>query len=179
MPALTDQESALVRANSSPVFFVLKRYRRALRCSYKRRVPPDDLMQAGFMGLLHAARHYQPAKGEFGVYAYKCVLCTMKSEVGQFFKDPVAHAWPLWREDKVDPRTLKASRLEPDVSALLEAGVTGLRSRLVTVVRLRMEGLLLREIGARLGICKQRSRDLLASALSQLKENLPPPHEIY
>lgn len=62
-PALTDDERAMVEANTGLVAFVLRR----------RRTPTDrwdDAWQNGMLGLLRAAQMFEPAKGfRFSTYA--------------------------------------------------------------------------------------------------------------
>jgi RNA polymerase sigma factor (sigma-70 family) len=64
--------------NLGLVYFVIKRY-------HLSSSDFEDGVQAGFMGLFQAAKHYQEEKGSFSTYAIPFIIGSIKNELARLY----------------------------------------------------------------------------------------------
>jgi RNA polymerase sigma factor (sigma-70 family) len=139
-----------------------------------------ELESAGLMGLVHASRKFDPARGAFGAYAKHHI----RGEILACFK-PGKDAIGFGRSDSLNVRAFKDDGesiqaidcliderpppLNPDLSNLEDE-----RERRVVLGRVAGESL--REIGCHRGLSGERARQIETRALTKLrktKDNYP------
>ena len=158
----------------------------------------EDACQVGYLALLRAGRHYDPSVSKFITYGYHCIrqgILRAALEDGGLIHVP-EHAYhradtprrqayraaahkarrfvrlenPGWLRQR--PQSAEELPLDPaDVPALLRV----LPARYAQIVRWRfgIDGdgpLLLGEIGARLGVTRERARQLVAKSMARLRK---------
>lgn len=64
----------LILENMNLVYYILQH-------DYPAYAHDEDLIQCGLMGLVEAARNFNPDKGQFKSYARKCIHGTIKKEL--------------------------------------------------------------------------------------------------
>jgi RNA polymerase sigma factor (sigma-70 family) len=161
-----------------------------------RRVSRDDLFQCGFIGLLHACRHFRPAmKVKFSTYATRCIFGQMIRAFENLDFIPRGIRQSRKRTGEPCPEMMQFSAhgvdarkftdRSPSPDADLERtddrdGARALLSRLASrgkaeakqarVIRARVfEGRKLRELAAAMHISRERVRQIEAAGLENLR----------
>lgn len=121
----------------------------------------DDLIQVANLAVVQAQKTYDPEKSKFTTYVYRKIIWALLSYVKK--NDTPQHCELEYyacdcnvRDDLID----------------LEDAVNKLTGKHYTVIRLRLDGLLLREIGEMLNLTKERIRQIELQAKAKLKEML-------
>ena len=153
---------ALILGNLRLVAYVAKRWFSPLLGTSSG----DDLLGVGRLALVEAADLYDPAKGRFSTFAVSHIRYRMLDEVNRCKDDPVQISQldeggfvtrvapePPCRDDALDAEPLVSALREPDRS----------------FVRGRIEGRLLGEMGADVGLSKERVRQILFRATATLR----------
>lgn len=172
----------LVLANKGLALYILKKCRQ--KWMAVRRLEAEDAVQAALLGLCEAARAYDPSRGGFAGFAAKCIISALTAasqtagavrvpwqrrkrpanllaqfraaSVGQFDYD---------REPEPERPDEPAELLEP-----LRDALPRLSDRQRDVLNLRYrDGLTLAEAGERLGVTRERVRQIEAGALRELR----------
>ena len=155
---------------------------RALARRHARRgVAFDDLVQAGSLGLVGAARRYDARRGAFTPYA----AATAEGEIRRYLRDrasvvripraeraaaaPVPLAAVDDRESPAARDEIEACEQRAFVDELL--GVLSARERAAIALRFRSD-LPQREIARRLQLSQSQTSRLLAGALDKLRRSL-------
>jgi RNA polymerase sigma-B factor len=142
---------------------------RSLAARYSGRgVEADDLRQAAHMGLVKAARRYDPAEGEFLSYAVPMV----KGEIRHCFRDLARCVRPQGADDE-----LLEQMGEPDpgfdraeVRVLVGEALSDLREADLTILRLRfVDGLSQAEIGEQIGATQAQVSRALARIIRRMR----------
>lgn len=155
--------------------------RKAAQCPSQ--VDERDLISAGYLGLVDAARRWDPRRGPFRRFASTRVLGSMLDQLRK--DDPLSrsarargdYAPEIVSLDAArDPDEVADPRVAPPSTARLEwEELLGLlashRLRMVVDLRFRV-GLTLREVGLVLGLSEPRVWQLEAQALARLRERL-------
>jgi RNA polymerase sigma factor (sigma-70 family) len=173
----------LVRNNLSFVVWIARTYRH-------RGVAFDELVAQGNLGLLEAARRFDPTRGtKFTTYAAwwirKSILTALAAAKGGSARtlsldDPLAdrpnepRSAGIADRGAIDPQ---AALLEREAARLVRAAVVGLPQldRTVLEHRFGLEDrpvLSLRETGAALGLCGERVRQIERRSLDHLRRAL-------
>jgi len=140
-------------------------------------LPYDEAVQAGRLGLWKAILRFDPNKGyQFSTYAYPAIVHRIWQAVKVHCRDNRrAHAtreWAVFFEHwEVGPAQRQR---EQEVQACLRTMVAGLPVRLKQVIigRYGLDGSppqILPELGAKLGVCGERVRQLQVEALVRLR----------
>lgn len=162
----------------------------------------DDLAAAGNVGLVEAAELFDPTRGvAFSTYAYHAVWARITLEAKRQARR--IRVPDNWLQDKAeltdtqDAQLEKASTIlsldwrdrddkafqvaapvavgpEPDERAALQAALHRLPARDREIVLMRSGGLSLLEVGRRLGICRERVRQIEVRAHAKLRAWLAP-----
>jgi RNA polymerase primary sigma factor len=181
-----------VRSNQGLVYMAVRRYQVALRKA--QGLEEADLVQAGLMGLAKAWERFDPAKGTWSTYAMWWVHHGIRRTLSNQSREiripchalesgrctgiaTVSLSTPLdpdrclgdcmaapERDDDELDEAEQRQRLEPHLAAL--------EPRLALVVRLRLAGKTLKEIGGELGVSRERIRQLEGLAIGQLRRAL-------
>lgn len=146
---------------------------RSLAARYSGRgVEVDDLRQAARMGLVKAARRYDPAQGEFLSYAVPMA----KGEMRRCFRDLARCVRPRQVEDddsgslveqvgEIDPGFERA-----EARVLVAEALVGLDETDLTVLRLRyVEDLTQAEIGEEIGATQAQVSRMLARIIGRMR----------
>ena len=142
---------------------------RSLAARYSGRgVEADDLRQAAHMGLVKAARRYDPAEGEFLAYAVPMA----KGEIRHCFRDLARCVRPHGADDE-----LLEQMGEPDPgfdraeARVVVAAATGdLHETDLRILRLRfVDGLSQAEIGERIGATQAQVSRALARIIRRMR----------
>lgn len=191
-PPLTPDQQQLAADNIRLVYLLVHRL--------QRRRPGlnfDDLVGAGMMGLVQAARCFDPARGvRFSTYACNCIKrhLRIESNVGLIYVPQEAWSHPRlgrWAEQSraiaslsANPAFFKgvlcsrnhAAQVEADEEsqhrrARLYAALNRLDPRDGEVIRLfHLEEISVIEIASRWNVSRERVRQILHRAMSRLKE---------
>lgn len=135
-------------------------------------LPFEEALQAGRIGLWRAIQGFDPERGfAFSSYAWTCIKHQIWSVVKAGGRCDPGHE-PLQQLDLPDPAVVWA---EKAIRRALRAMVDRLPPRLgyVIMVRYGLRGdtpLLYRQIGAALGVSKQRAYQLHSEALVRLRQ---------
>jgi RNA polymerase primary sigma factor len=184
------ERNALVLANAALVRWVLAR---VLRGRHVADEDFEDLLQAGHLGLIRAAECYDPGRGvKFSYYAQlhirqrvdalmltRSLIHIPRAVHGEERYRLVALLCPGALPDAWDhpaapeaPDPCEAAELSEAVAAALR----GLPPRERRAVTLRFAGpATLREVGAALGVTRERARQIVDKALAALREALGAP----
>jgi RNA polymerase sigma-B factor len=146
---------------------------RSLAARYAGRgVEVDDLRQAARMGLVKAARRYDPAQGAFLSYAVPMA----KGEMRRCFRDLARSVRPLRAsEDESGSLVEQVGETDPgfdraEARVLLEEALEGLGETDLMILRLRYaEGLTQAEIGERIGATQAQVSRALARILRRMR----------
>lgn len=198
---LTPAQQALAGTNVRLVTWYLRRYYR-VHPRRLGRYPWPQAESAAYLGLCEAARRYDPARGvRFATFAFfhlklevmkgwkELAVVHVPDDRNQRGPDRYRGVKRLARSQGQFPvggrgsppceHLLAGSSLQP-LDALVEAerervvreAVARLPASMRRVVRWRLEGLTLREIGLLIGRSKERVRQVEAMALDLLREQL-------
>lgn len=166
----------LVTQNLRLVRYVLHRLVGHLPASVDR----EDLVEAGFIGLIDAARRFDPERGvKFDTYAVPRVRGAMLDELRAHNRIQVSLQGEPAGAGGDERGGRESASYEPDPRErvefeeqkhLLAAAIGNLPAHEQAVIRLYyFERRLLREIGAKLGLCNSRVWQLHRSALKRLR----------
>jgi RNA polymerase sigma factor (sigma-70 family) len=170
----------LVRDNLSFVVWIARAYRH-------RGVPFDELVARGNLGLLEAARRFDPERGtKFTTYASwwirKAILLARGPEASRTVSldEPVTDESGEPRSARIPDRSLpdpERALLDDEATERVRAAVVRLPplGRTVLAHRFGLEDqpvLSLRETGAALGICGERVRQIERRSLEELRRAL-------
>lgn len=131
-------------------------------------VDRDELLSAGFAGLVEAAHRYRPDRGAaFATYAYHRVVGAMRDEL----RAPSAGGQEALAETVEDPDPAPDARLAArEALATLDREIRALPSRERELVeRCYLGGLSLRTAAAELGLSTSRASRLRRRALATLR----------
>lgn len=143
----------------------------------------DDLVQAGRLGLLHAARRYDAARGvPFAAYAVPTVLGEMRHHLrdrSRVLRGPRGADQPVVEElaEGVvgDPAPAEAYE-QVELRLVLLPQLDLLPGPESAVIRLRfLDGLTQDAVAERLGVSQAQVSRLQARALARLRRRLSPP----
>jgi RNA polymerase sigma factor (sigma-70 family) len=134
-----------------------------------RRTPPnvseDDLKSVAYMGLVNAARKFDPSKGSFGVYA-KIRIC---GDIKDYLKKIIA-------QSDIGNMLVQEAREETNELStrdFFEFIATKLNDAEGDVVRMYyMEDKTLKEIGETRGVSESRISQILGSSIKRLQRVL-------
>ena len=156
--------------------WLMDRHSRLVVAVVRRQVLGDlpfaDALQAGRIGLWRAILGFDPARGlAFSTYAWTCIKHHVWRAVKQHAKDLALHQEKLPEMVAPDPAAVYEQAV---VHRTLLQLVERLPDRLgyVVVTRYGLNGhppLLYRQIGAALGLCDERARQLHTEALVWLR----------
>ncbi len=169
------------------VWYVVNRIRPRLPAS----VGEEDLFSAGMVGLLSAARSYDPNRGaEFKTYAYHRIRGAILDELRRLDFLPRSQRERNRRIGRESPGLVPLPTDEDgqecleaaperqavdneDLLARLREEIDRLPARMRTVMALyHYEGLKMREIGERLGLTESRVSQIHSNAVSRLRRVL-------
>lgn len=158
----------LVNGNLRVVGFVLNRYFGKYRGHIR-----DELHSEGLLALDRAARTFDPARGfAFSTYATFCIKNSVLRLAANLARENSRrpHSLDALGLDPIDPRPSRDAERdarEARADALRDA-LSRLAPRRAEVVRARLAGETLEEIGARMGVTKERVRQIEAGAMGSL-----------
>ncbi len=157
----------------------------------------DDVIQAGLCGLLESLKRFDPTKGRLTTYARwyirkECLTWVWKDKTiylprylsGKKFKEfsvPFTMSLVVKNEDGCDitPKGLTYDHKEFEEVDAREEGDSLLKSNMVIlterekgVLFLRSNGMTLKQIGVRYGLCKERVRQIQNKAIESLRTML-------
>ncbi len=144
----------------------------------------EEALQAGRIGLWRAALNYDPARGTaFSTYAWVAIRRHIRRAATQAAGDPRYQLLPCpsWQasDSSVSPEQAVEERVE---QALIHQALFTLlsqlpnRLRLVVIARYGLDGhppCSLRQLGARVGLSRERIRQLEQEALAWLRHPAP------
>ena len=128
----------------------------------------DDLVSAGYEGLIRAVQTYNASKGKFATYAWTCIANAMRDDVRKFHNQ-----WEVGSDEEDFFPNLPDDETEAwkIVDFLIEN--SGLTSREKYVIRTRFgidcESLSTKEIAAILGKTPQRITGIKNDALEKMR----------
>lgn len=130
-----------------------------------RGVFDDDLYQEAVIGLIRAARRYEPEKGPFMNFAIKRVNGAIKDAIGREMKHKsrATHFDVAFHDRHGD------SDVGGFTAGLLAAGFVSLSERDREIVRRRLAGETLKEIGLLLGISEARCSQVFSKFVRQVR----------
>ena len=142
---------------------------RSLAARYSGRgVEADDLRQAAHMGLVKAARRYDPAEGEFLTYAVPMA----KGEIRHCFRELARCVRPHGEDDEL---LEQMGELDPgfdraEARVLVAEAIGDLRETDLMILQLRfVEGLSQAEIGERIGATQAQVSRALARIIRRMR----------
>ena len=182
------ERDALIESCLRVPWFLANKFRRA-----NTLLDRDDLAAAGNVGLVEAAELFDPTRGVcFSTYTYRSVwshivreakrqsrrLCVPELPEDEDAPPAVTTILSLdWRDD--DDKAFQVAAPvavgpEPDERAALQVALRRLPARDREVLDLRFAGVSLKDTGTRLGICRERVRQIEQRALAKLRGWLAP-----
>lgn len=185
---LTAAQRRLCEENIALVYFAL----RGVRYDRKDEALREELVSEGMVGLIRAARGFDPSLGfKFSTYAQASAFkmmwqysrrrmsdrCGMRAQ-GRRSEDEFGSRRPTRVEEFTELSRVKSDRdpdrMEPmDVTALLALAQSGLNARQRKVLRRRFcDGLTLAEVGREIGVGKERVRQIQEKALRRCRWQL-------
>jgi RNA polymerase primary sigma factor len=158
---LTEAEARLVSDNSGLVYKFARRFGRFAE--------EDDAVQEGFIALMRAAKKFDPSRGyRFSTYAVRSIINAL-AKLNQKPRPPVLD---VQERDLADSREARAGDGELEE---LRRAMGELNARDQVVLRGRyFEDQTLEEVGAAVGVTRERVRQLQRRALDELREKLCP-----
>jgi RNA polymerase sigma factor (sigma-70 family) len=141
----------------------------------------DDLVADGVLGLMHALDHFDPAAGDdFEGYAFVCIRGQMFSGVRTDYRPPTASLDAI-RDARGDVERFDVAgddgRVDEVFAAArvdLAAALSHLNLRDRRVAELRyVDGLTLQQLGAALGVSRERARQIVADIEERIGHLLP------
>ncbi|MFE6649933.1 sigma-70 family RNA polymerase sigma factor [Nocardioides sp. NPDC057772] len=146
---------------------------RSLAARYSGRgVEVDDLRQAARMGLVKAARRYEPSQGEFLSYAVPMA----KGEMRRCFRDLSRSVRPVPGQNDEDGSLVEqVGEIDPgfdhaEARVMVDAALRGLDETELLVLRLRYaDGLTQAEIGEKIGATQAQVSRTLARILRRMR----------
>lgn len=151
----------------------------------QHRMDQDDAIQVASVGLWHACQRFDPTRGiKLSTYAAQCMRGYLLSTLDlQRFgvRRPVDGGLDLTRFDLVGERSdldrivddeAPADAVRNEQVAAVRAAITQLPERLGRIIRMRMHGATLDEIGEEFGFTRERARQLVGKAEDRLRRLL-------
>lgn len=134
----------------------------------------DDLLVEGRLAVLDAIRSHNPARGSVRTWASRIAQQRMRDAIRRHTPGSRSERGPLrpvsLEFEVPDSHHLPDVLLEhADKRAWLLEAIAELRPRLRVVVALRLQGVSLAEIGARLGVGETRATQLQREAVATLR----------
>lgn len=178
---LTTEQRAIVEANLG----LVHKFAQSCHPQGRGSLTLDDLIAEGVFGLIHAARNFDPSRGcKFSTPAVWWIRQAMQRAVlgkAHMIRIPAYQrgkvSVPVSQADDDWAKVIKDESAGPEDEAIAgeqRAEVAGLLRRLSKqyqdVIRWRFyDGLTLEQIGQRLGISKERVRQIEAKALAIMR----------
>ena len=144
----------------------------------------DDLMSEGYVALLQAAKYYDPIKGKFSTYAVfiidQRIISFVSKNISSFTtpakyskaKLALEHKRSVYNESEYYPDyTIDRNWYEHDILQIKD-GINKLPRRLRGIIKDRLRGLTLKQVGDSRKISKERVRQLESKAHTQLRNML-------
>lgn len=142
---------------------------------YARYMPDDDAFQVAAMGLITAAERYDPKRGAmFSTFAYQCMKTHLQRENIKRAKQlaRTAREWELPEALPEAETTLHSSELSEDVERRLQHVPLRERFALRHHYGIGVPQETLATTGRRLGVCRERVRQLCESGLRRIRRGL-------
>jgi RNA polymerase sigma-B factor len=163
-------EGEIVRANEGLAHLLTRRY--------SQREDYDDILQEARLGILIAARKYDPQRAAFSTYAAQWI----RSRVARHFKNIERHVLftvsldaPTTSEDGEGPALIETiiddrddAYARADAAIVAEMALAQMRPFAATTLRMRGEGRTLQDIADRLG----RSRQWINETMRRAREKI-------
>jgi RNA polymerase primary sigma factor len=176
-----EERNELVRENIRLVYWAVKRFFRGNRASLKKYYTEDDAVSDAFLGLIRASELFDPSRNvKFSAYAARWIFQKVSYGVKQVTrtinvtkKHPPMNKFPLVDEVAIDP----ATKERPDIADIcdnVQSAVEKIHGRYKEIVRMRLDGLTLGEIGQKMGVSKERVRQIELRARAALVPYLLP-----
>lgn len=129
------------------------------------------------LGLMRAVETYDPSKGvKFITYAANCVFMEMKHQRWDRRRRMMRKdGFPKLTEHRIGHNAPEPVQPKPDfqidssVLEMLPEALRHLDEQERTIIQMRLEGRLLREIGEELGFSKQRAEQVMKRAIANLR----------
>ena len=136
----------------------------------------DDLIQVGKIGLLHALRNFDQSKGmAFSTYAHSCIRGQCLNEVNRNkLEEPGVQSLSSMENDADFDIPDASPARNTDVKTIIDRFLPELSEREQTVLKMRYgigtaQAETLKDIGDRLGLTKERIRQIESGALNRLR----------
>ncbi|HJZ92185.1 MAG TPA: sigma-70 family RNA polymerase sigma factor [Gemmataceae bacterium] len=145
-----------------------------------RDVPADELLSEALYGLTYAAGHYDPGRGvPFPAYATLVIRHRLIQMVLRWRRNRVG-ALPIWTDADDVPWEAEDPRPGPDLCTgaaareMCERVRNILPARWYAILRLcHVEGRSFQEVAARVGLSRQRVRQIARLAAARAREHFP------
>lgn len=158
---LTEEQRVLVADNAKLVTWCLKKFTRSQWYGVMSR---DDLVSEGYVALCRAAVGFDATLGfKFSTYAVRAIMFRWLNVL------KAAASRPLHQLD-FDGRVVHGDHAEVDARLDVTEALEQLDERLRQVVEDWMQEMTLQDSGKRLGVSKERCRQLRGQAATQLRE---------
>lgn len=157
-------ENEIVRANEGLAHCITKRY--------KDRADYDDILQEARIGILQAARKYDPTRAAFSTYAAQWI----RSRVGRYFGTQEDSVLSL--DDSAGEETSIIDTIEDpnengiersDAKLVAESALDKLPPRAVQAFRLRGQGYTFQGISDKLGYSRARAEQVIRKYSNKMK----------
>ena len=174
MTKMTDAQKALVFQWTDLVHHLVNR--RYPWITLRRDDLYDDAVQEGMLHLVQAAIHWREGGAQFNTYAHIAISRGLsawaKKRVGRGIHVP-ADKWCDCAFTSLDcDMPAKDRRMDERIEEDAEELLSVLPDRHRTVIRRRFSGETLIDIGADLGISKERVRQIAKSGMRRMKESV-------
>lgn len=180
---LTETQQSLVESNTALVGWAVKRLTPA---GWHRGIlDNDDLASAGMLGLIRAAQTHDPAKGAFTTHASYHIRCQILTEMKNrqdhiripLSVDPAERSRlaealmtvPISGDTQIAAPEWGESHRMDDTRDEVERILARLPRRQADILRERMAGKTLSEIGKALGVTRERVRQIEAMAYEYVR----------
>jgi RNA polymerase sigma factor (sigma-70 family) len=184
-----DARRRLIESQLPLVVSIARRYVRP-------HVPLDDLCQVGAMALIRCLTKFRPRKGRLSTFCHQQILWSLdhfvaknRSLVSRPANRPAPHLSAAWDAAldvvSLDEAPVKQIACADESGEVLDADQNELRWRQLEaaafarltpqqalVLRGRLDGLLLRELAAEIGVSKERVRQIYQAAIARLQAEL-------
>jgi len=138
--ALTPPQRELAGQNVALVGFAIQRM---------GLTPDDDLVSAGYLGLIQAARAYRPERGRFSGYA----VMAIRNEVSRHLKKQRTRQWSAEAPDTPDDRDPAVQVADTETASQIWSAVAKLpRRERRLILSVYRDGLAIHEAGRRIGL---------------------------
>lgn len=178
---LTTSERCLVAQWTGLVDYIIKKHD-YLSLARKARLSREQLHSAGCLGMIHAAKRFEPGRSKFNTFAYAYIRSWISREIvlSRLIRVPEAVAWDVkqgrradalpdvhqfrgdhddWSYDPPAPDET-AEREARDFQREFRDQLALLPARWQSVIKGRLEGRTLEAIGRDMGVSKERIRQI-------------------